>query len=440
MFKKKKIAMGVVTALLLTGMLGLTAGATEMADTTVRPTKFKIQKTLRMDKNVENYPDLEFTFEFTQLKSKAEIEDAIGETTKSNIADDEIKNLISDKEVTLAPVTISYDGTETATPNTVKNRDGIEKAVTDVIKDADLYKSEATSPLKATDFPEPGLYVYKVTEKDISFAEISSTETTNKKITSKDELECSDEVYIMVIPVGYGQESDGTYDYESDLQFIMTDAVILKVTTDGETGAKDVEKVAVPDFTNIYQRNDEEDENGKEYGLKIKKSVVGKYANKGEDFTFKITIHANATEKSEVTGYDATVYDLSTGTAVNNKTYTVEFERETEFTLGHNEELRFEKFPVGTTWQVSETTPAAYSVSATTTIGTTTKTYDTGNSFADETFTIVEGENRMDVVNTENEITVTGIVTDNLSFILLIAVAVAGIAAYTVMKRRIRNR
>lgn len=434
MFNKKKIAMGIVTALLLTGTLGLTAGATG-AETKPSITEFKVQKTLVRDTNVKNYPDLEFTFEFEQLTTQAAIAEAIGsDSTVTNIAGDNLADMIASDSKPLGNVTISYtsdDKTNEKEAEVTKVDETTGKVIT-ITKTTGL-KDNAGNVLVASYYENAGFYVYKVTERAITLADPDdATVDVNKAITAYDELICSKAEYIMVIPVGWETEVGG------NLEFIYSDAVILQTKADNGSDITPV-KVETPDFRNTYQRNDEITTEGGDYGLEIKKLVEGQYASTDQEFEFSITIHPNATETNP-SGYTAKVYDAD-GNDVAGKEYTVPFGTATSFTLKHGEELRFTKFPVGTTWEIAEETPENYEATAKITIGgTQDTTVYTETEFEAGTYTIKEGSNRADITNKTKEITVTGIVTDNLSFILLIVVAVAGIAAYTVMKRRIRNR
>lgn len=437
---KKRIAAGVITALLATGIFGMTAGATGTG-TNPNPEieEFKIQKTLVMDDNVKTYPKLEFTFQFTQLTTQTEIAAAIKEgpgTGVTNLGSDEtIGKLIAAETKNLDDVKISYDS-NTDTGRTTESVGGGTAAAAKIVKTENIKASG--NNLSAGYFGAPGFYVYKVTENVVKLAAPSeSGGGVNQAITAYDELTCSKAEYLLVIPVGWKEGNIG-----EELTFVMEDAVILQTKNDAGEQITPV-KVSVPNFSNTYQRNDEKPTS---YGLEVKKMVQGKYADTEQEFEFTITIGRNATEADNVVGYAAKIYDAdgneitTSGNEAGRTNLFAEFGTPMSFKLKHGEELRFEKFPVGTTWKLSETETGNYRASAEVIAGGTKETNAaiTGDSVT--TQTIEEGSNRADVTNTLDEITVTGIVTDNLSFILLIAVAVAGIAAYTVMKRRLRNR
>lgn len=433
MLNIKKITAGIVTAMLLTGMLGTTAMATEPAPTPGEQTKkpFTITKNLIMDENVTKFPAFKFTFDVEAINTSAE-RDAImdyfngstfeqgsteitGEsktnTLKELIVIDDAANGVKVPEI--ADVTITYQGEEEGT-----TKDGLRT----VTGTADLQLENIT-------FPKAGLYLYKVTENHLS-SDGSNGDWT--PISDKDELiRQSSEEYIIMVSVVNGDNGPE----------ISRDASYVLHKTEGDGYGK---SSAV--FENIYQRDSTPPPNGdpKYYDLKIQKTVTGQYGDKTKEFLFNITLAYNATEEmrdGEVkTKYTAQKYNAD-GTKDGEAFELNIGSNKDAFTLKDGQYILLLDFPVGSSYQLeeSETDRAGYQTEVDYTVNGTVQQKVDHDVFAEKTITIGENENSANVTNNA-DLVLTGIVTDNLSFILLIVVAVAGMTAYVVLKRRLRNR
>ena len=244
----------------------------------------------------------------------------------------------------------------------------------------------------ADKFPHAGVYAYKVKETAIT----------------KDGLTCDSSEYIVRIYVA--NDGDG-------LKF------------DGITVEKDGKKVDPTkgdaetsgfNFENEYIEIIDEDE----AALTIKKTIGGDYGDKTKEFpiTVTLTIPSTAT-KDDVAVADGTVDgDAPTLTVTAN--------------LANDGTIEFTKLPAGTTFKVEETQDANYEGKIEGDL-ITTATFDKGaNIEAESTNPVLEAGNEVTLTNTRDEIIPTGVIINNLPYILIVAVAAAGFV-YMQMKKKV---
>lgn len=197
---------------------------------------------------------------------------------------------------------------------------------------------------------------------------------------------------------------------------------IEKITAQGATGKTD--KIL---FTNTYAKNDAT--------LTIEKNTTGTYADKTRKFDFEITF--TKSPMSDQTTFTGTIGAQSVEyTAGQTKT----------FKLADGEKLVFNNLPVGTTYMVKELaatdgyTPKVTVVENKTTTVTNktvqeTEALDTLKENGKNNL-VGENENKVTFTNTYKDVAVTGIVMNNLPFILLVAVAIVAFVSLAVIKRR----
>lgn len=198
---------------------------------------------------------------------------------------------------------------------------------------------------------------------------------------------------------------------------------IEKITAQGATGKTN--KIL---FTNTYAKNDAT--------LTIEKNTTGTYADKTKEFNFEITF-----TKSPMS--DQTTFTGKIGSE------PVECTAETAkpFTLADGEQLVFSNLPVGTTYVVKELeasdgyTPSVTVVENKTTTLTNKTVAQEGDALdtlkQDGTKNLVgEAENKVTFTNTHKGVVPTGILMNNLPFILLVAVAIVAFVSLAVIKRR----
>lgn len=197
---------------------------------------------------------------------------------------------------------------------------------------------------------------------------------------------------------------------------------IETITAEGANGKTD--KIL---FTNTYAKNDAT--------LTIEKKTTGKYANKTKKFNFEITFTKSPmSDKTTFTGnIGSEPVECTAGIAKS-------------FTLADREQLVFSNLPVGTTYMVKELaatdgyTPKVTVVENKTTTVTNktvqeTEALDTLKENGKNNL-VGENENKVTFTNTYKDVAVTGIVMNNLPFILLVAVAIVAFVSLAVIKRR----
>lgn len=198
---------------------------------------------------------------------------------------------------------------------------------------------------------------------------------------------------------------------------------IEKITAQGATGKTD--KIL---FTNTYAKNDAT--------LTIEKNTTGTYADKTKEFKFEITF-----TKSPMS--DQTTFTGNIGSEPVECTAGIA----KPFTLADGEQLVFSNLPVGTTYVVQElAAPDGYTPSVTVienkTTTLTNKTVQEAEALdtlkQDGTKNLVgEYENKVTFTNThQGGVVPTGILMNNLPFILLVAVAIVAFVSLAVIKRR----
>lgn len=199
---------------------------------------------------------------------------------------------------------------------------------------------------------------------------------------------------------------------------------IEKITAQGANGKTD--KIL---FTNTYAKNDAT--------LTIEKKTTGKYANKTKKFNFEITFTKSPmSDKTTFTGnIGSEPVECTAGIAKS-------------FTLADREQLVFSNLPVGTTYVVKERAATDGYTPSVTVIENDTTTVDnrTAAQEGDALDTLKEGGKKNLVGEADNKVTFTnthqggvvptGILMNNLPFILLVAVAIVAFVSLAVIKRR----
>ena len=251
-------------------------------------------------------------------------------------------------------------------------------------------------------FPHAGEYVYTVKETDEGAA--------NPSITY------SKEQYTLRVRVANRVNNNSLY---------IKDITAKRDTSNGNAA----NKVAKISFTNTYRKN---------VSLEIKKTTTGTLADKTKKFNFKITFEKSATEDT-LTNFQGTI--TRKGSAETEPVTCTG--GSATFTLADGDVLKFENLPAGTKYKVTEVEGEkdGYTPHVTVTDngtkgqvikgadGTDLSSSQNGN-YAGENDNIVEFENKY----VENP--ATGIIMNNLPFILLIGVAVLAFGTLAFVKKR----
>lgn len=200
---------------------------------------------------------------------------------------------------------------------------------------------------------------------------------------------------------------------------------IEKITAEGKDGKKD--KIL---FTNTYKKN---------ASLMIEKATTGKQADKTKQFSFTVKFHKSATE-GQLADFEGKL------TRKGGSIETVRTSKgSASFTLADGDRLVFENLPVGTTYVVTEAgvkdgyTPNVTVVEN----GVTTVTKQKGTDENDlsslhenKNNLVGENDNKVSFENVYQDVAITGIIMNNLPFVLLIGVALVAFGALAVVKKR----
>ncbi|MDO5795775.1 MAG: FctA domain-containing protein [Eubacteriales bacterium] len=146
--------------------------------------------------------------------------------------------------------------------------------------------------------------------------------------------------------------------------------------------------------------------------LDVSKTVTGNLGDKNKYFEFKVTL----------TGEEGKTYRDSyavTGGSNTENPSTIKIGEETTFLLKHGETIHIENLPYGVTYTVTETAAEGY---------TTEKTGDTGK--------INAADQAAKFTNNKAGSIDTGVVLNNMPYILVLAVLAAGVAVFIIRKRR----
>lgn len=383
---KKKLAAGLLSAALtLTMYLGL--GTTVFAETGDNVTEAAITKNLQMDTNV-TIPAATFTF----LVEKASLD---GSTADAELA----------KMPEIGEKTIQFQAADT---NAV-----IEKDAGTGVKN--VKKQTGNILPAANSFPHAGVYKYKVTEK--SYTAPEGTDMNSSR------AEFSMEIYVKNGTGGL--TIDGVY-----VNYVKNDAGIAaggKVDPTPGTGGDVSDWTFVNKFTKNGSHDDPDPARG---ALKIAKTVAGDMGDKTNQFHFTLTLNELSALEADNASYTGEIHRAADSTATATEV-TLSKNAPASFTLADGEYLTFANLPVGTVYTVSETEKGQDGYT------TTVETFSNGAKSTSETEVLVsEKANSVGYTNTKAGTVPTGILVNNLPFVLLILVAVCGFAGCIVFRRR----
>lgn len=318
---------------------------------------------------------------------------------------------------------------ETVTPTngTIPNR-------TVTYNGSDTLPQGKTAITKATDdifagvtYENAGEYVYTVSEEQTGWTALAN---------NIDTLTFDTKTYEMHVFVK--NKSQGTGTYISNVYFVdttagSTTAATAKKAGNAEPGTEGGSKVYKYDlFKNKYTKkagktgDSPSTINPNTDALTITKKVAGGLASKTKNFTFKLTFKAASTDE--------------TGTYTGTKgSEQIQFTKdvEKEFTLHDGESLVFPDLPAGTKYTLKEEGTSGYTPSSAYKENGTLKNGAAGTQSQAYTVADVligEKENNNIVTNTLPEVTPTGLLIDNLPFIIMIGLGLFGFIL--VAKRR----
>lgn len=315
---------------------------------------------------------------------------------------------------------------------------------------------QTTDLLDGLTFTHAGEYVYKVKEKPDDAGYTPSDEESYIYSSAEYTLH----VYVKEAPNGTLYVAYvGTYvlarDNPADSTVVGTK---VDATPGDESTADDYSKMI---FTNTYTKiagNATEDTTNS--ALTISKMVEGEYANKEKYFDFVVEveelpslINDILTNKGTFLTYKAfVVNELSGAVVTSTENYGgtlkdgtdgkyIEITPGTPITikLKHNQKLAFTDMIVGVEFTVEEAGTPHYIASYSQTVNNGTPVEDTaaeGASVKTNSKLIGEELNKVDFTNEYREITPTGVIVNNLPYVMILILAAGSFMAFIVVKSR----
>ncbi|EUC80331.1 phosphate-transport permease PitB [Streptococcus oralis subsp. tigurinus] len=350
----------------------------------------KIRKTLNIAQGITT-PNATFTFKFTEKSG-----------TSSNGAPYE-------KGVNIPDISVTYSKTD----NQVNDK--IEKTTENIFGN--------------TTYKHAGEYVYDVREDKSGWTAI---EKDSKKIDAMRYDERTYEMHVIV----KNKANGGVY--ISSVYFKENKQSNTAKVQPSETGVYNL-------FDNTYTKDASRDPKPDDpskvdptaNALTITKKVDGASGDKTKDFHFHIRIQLPSTNKTAAEPIKNIVVqhgNASHELAVVAASESVDY----DFTLKHGETFTVTQLPAGSKYTVTETGVPGYTASSVyLTNGTSTNgaAGQLGQDYKVENILLGEKTNNNTVTNKINDVTPTGLLIDNLPFILMIGLGLAGFVVLSKKRR-----
>lgn len=324
--------------------------------------------------------------------------------------------------------TMTYDLSKAALTKDFVVADGIDIGSFDTF----TFSFTAGSSTTAAQTEHPVITDQTVTVGTQSNGHAYGSRTLDTVFTDADNFPHAGEYVYTVAEVG-GTNDKITYDTSTYMirLYIENDGDALKFS--GVTVQKGEDKVdpSIPsgedisgfNFTNSYKENIvKEDANGV---LKITKIVTGAYGDKTKKFPITVTLTLPDTASES----DVILADGSKGT-LSGSTVTAE--------LSDSDAIIFKQLPAGTTFTVSETQDINYKSKITGYVEIEDNAFVEGNRTAIAgNAPIVDTNGKVvSIENNRESIINTGIIINNLPYLLMVVIAGAGIAFMVLKKKR----
>lgn len=359
--------------------------------------KVAINKVLNIAEGITT-PEATFTFTFTPKTG-----------TSSNGAPYET---ISDSNGKIAAKNVVYSKSDLLQPNQTS------------------IKKDTGNIFESVTYTHAGEYVYTVAEtQNVGWAQILKNSVPIDSMTYDNR---SYEMHVIV----KNKQSSGVYISSVYFKLVSTSSTAkVKPSEKGELYKYDL-------FVNTYRKNAGKITNPNEptpnkpkpenfnpgaKSLVIKKLVEGDSADKTKDFTFKLTFtKASTDDQGTFVGQ------------VGSTSYTFENGKEKTITLHHDQSLVFDNLPAGTRYKLVESGSQGYKATASYNENGVIRN-QTGTASADFTQTsILVGEKTNDntITNSLPNVTPTGLLIDNLPFILMIGLGLVGFVVLSKKRRQ----
>lgn len=274
-------------------------------------------------------------------------------------------------------------------------------------------------------FPHAGLYVYNVKET-------ANTVTPNLDQT----FTYSKAEYEMQVFVANKPDAEG--------QLYIQSIVVNQTKDDAGTDIPAAQQTKVPDieptengsgnsfrFVNKYvQKSGPHDPDNQTFkSLKVEKKVTGNLGDLTKAFSFSLTVNKTAFEADNTT-YNYVKYNAD-GTEVANGGGTLTPGTASTIKLAHGQYIIVKDLLVGATYTVTETDADR---NYTTTIVAENDTVDNNSKTASGT--LLQAGNTAEFTNDYDQTPPTGIVINNLPYVILVVAAMTGIVLFVVSRKR----
>lgn len=380
----KKVLCNTLTLVLSCGIwLGAVSPVAAGSGTEAAPAKATITKELQMAAGVKT-PNADFKFVFTKVKQSSGTTSAMP---------------------TIGPVTASFTEADNGT----------------VVQGVKTVIAQTNNILENVSWPHAGTYEYSVKED----------ETTSYAASTDEAVVYSKAEYKMYVRVANG--TNGLY---------VDDVGVAEVTDDKGNTSSSVGKVdpapAGPSgngfrFVNEYSTMTGNSTNA---ALTITNNVVGTYADLSKEFQYTLRIKSPAI-RSILSVYKAEIIKAN-GTQT---TVDVSPNQDATFMLAHGESVRLISVPAGATYTIQQDAVAGYRPSYSVVENGGTPSQSTAANFGDALSAtdklIGSHANSIAFTNTFDDQTIspTGILIDNMPFVILIVAAILAFAGILISRK-----
>lgn len=425
------LALAIVMCL-TTALPAFAAGSPVTGGTEANPLTAAITKTLKMPEGTTT-PATEFIFQFEKTNRN-------GSTASADL----------DQMPSIGTVPSGQTAGEIKIPFATTDNGS-------VVSGSKIVSKQSTNILNGITFPSAGTYTYTLTEK-----------TNTYTAQANETMDYSPAVYTMTFYVKNNSANTGTYVYAISTVIVTPDPGNPgepgdKVDPTPGDGSTSFSQLA---FTNVFTKRgggtDPTDPAAQ--ALAISKTVTGEYGNQSAYFDYSVLL----TQPAEVTGtatYKAYVVEgtnVVTSSANTSATlltdanshpyFEVTPDNTTPFTvkLKHGQKLVFTDVYVGARYEAEEQATAGYTPAVSVTVnggtpisitGTEGAALSTNDPATDANRLVGENKNAADFTNDYTAtITPTGVIIDNLPFIMILLLAVGAFIGFIFVKSRKKRR
>ncbi len=275
-----------------------------------------------------------------------------------------------------------------------------------------------------SNYKHAGEYVYNVKETTKGF---SSSDANSEKELTVDSSEYKVRLFVANEPDGEGVSYSKIIVEKGDEK---VDPTIREITITEDPDTHSTVTASGANFINTYKELVKGDSDSPV--LKVEKLITGKYSDKTMNFSVSVVFTIPDT---------ATKEDVEAVSKGSNRVRIAWQGKKGTFTtdLSDSESIVFTKIPAGTTFIVKETQDENYKSKITGFVANPDNDYVVGDREENGAGPIVEKDNNVTIENNSDTTVPTGIAINNLPYIALVTVAVAGLAFFVIKKVARKN-